>query len=142
FLQWIPIAFLQCPTIKPILQCAIMALALDHKDANTSVVKFFHDFIKGARVQDVNKLAQDTPSFHQRRALTQALLAEQGQNLVNTVIHASVFCLPTYMLSNAADVLYDLVLYDKETLKGWLENALRLLPSQSSSGTITATRSN
>ncbi|GIY76521.1 transportin-3 [Caerostris darwini] len=139
FLQWIPIAFLQCPTIKPILQCAIMALALDHKDANTSVVKFFHDFIKGARVQDVNKLAQDTPSFHQRRALTQALLAEQGQNLVNTVIHASVFCLPTYMLSNAADVLYDLVLYDKETLKGWLENALRLLPSQSSSGTITAT---
>ncbi|GFW55805.1 hypothetical protein TNCV_121891 [Trichonephila clavipes] len=43
------------------------------------------------------------------------------------------------MLSNAADILYDLVLHDKESLKVWLENALRLLPSRSSGGTITAT---
>lgn len=55
FLQWSPIAFLQCATIKPIIQCAIMATTLDHKDANTSVVKFFHDFIKGARTQDGSK---------------------------------------------------------------------------------------
>ncbi|GFU37610.1 transportin-3 [Nephila pilipes] len=145
FLQWTPVAFLQCPTMKPILQCAIMATTLDHKDANTSVVKFFHDLIKGARLQEGGKQAQqDTASFHQRRALTQALLSEQGQNLVNTLIHACVFCLPSYMLSNAADILYDLVLYDKEvglilSLKVWLENALRLLPSRSSGGTITAT---
>ncbi|XP_055932658.1 transportin-3-like [Argiope bruennichi] len=140
FLQWAPVPFLQCPTIKPILQCAILATKLDHKDANTSVVKFFHDFIKGARLQEGSKQAQqDAASFHQRRALTQALLAEQGQNLVNTLMHSCVFCLPSYMLSNAADVFYDLVLYDKEALKIWLENALRLLPSQSSSGTVTAT---
>ncbi|KFM82506.1 Transportin-3, partial [Stegodyphus mimosarum] len=43
------------------------------------------------------------------------------------------------MLSNVADVLYELVLFDKESVKGWLEHTLRLLPSQSSSGTVTAT---
>ncbi|KAG8187901.1 hypothetical protein JTE90_001664 [Oedothorax gibbosus] len=140
FLQWSPIAFLQCATIKPIIQCAIMATTLDHKDANLSVVKFFHDFIKGARLQDGSKQQhQDAATFHQRRALTQALLAEQGQNLVNTLINGCVYCLPTYMLSNAADILYDLVQCDKESLKLWLENALRLLPSRSSSGTVTAT---
>lgn len=37
------------------MQCAILAITLDHKDANTSVVKFFHDLIKGARTQDGNK---------------------------------------------------------------------------------------
>ncbi|XP_054715375.1 transportin-3-like [Uloborus diversus] len=138
FLQWAPLPFLQCSTVKPVLQCAILACTLDHKDANTSVVKFFHDFIKGARVQDGTR-QQDATSFQQRRAVTQSLLNENGQLLVNSLIQASIFCLPSYLLSNVADVLYELVLFDKESMKTWLETTLRLLPSQSSSGTVAAT---
>lgn len=133
FLQRAPVPFLQCDSLKAIIHFALIACTLDHKDANASVMNFFNDLLKGARRQE------DSGDFHQKRALIQGIIAEHGQTLVSALIHACVFCLPTYMLVNVANVLYELTVFDKQALSKWLENALQLLPKQSSGGSVTAT---
>lgn len=45
FIQRAPIEFLQCSALPHIIQCALLACSLDHKEANTSVMKFFYDLI-------------------------------------------------------------------------------------------------
>jgi hypothetical protein len=54
FTQRAPVSFLQCPVIKPLLCCGIAACALDHKDANASVTKFWTEFAKAGREKDVS----------------------------------------------------------------------------------------
>ena len=46
--------FMQCSVIKPIICCAIAALAIDHRDSNASVTKFLSEFAKAAREKDVS----------------------------------------------------------------------------------------
>lgn len=46
YIQRAPIPFLRSPGIPPILECGLLACSLDHKEANTSVMKFFSDLIK------------------------------------------------------------------------------------------------
>lgn len=45
FLQRAPIPLLHSTIIGSIVDCAIMACSLDHRDANSSVMKFFYDFL-------------------------------------------------------------------------------------------------
>lgn len=45
------------------------------------------------------------------------MLAEHGRTLVNNLIHASVFCLHSYMLCDVAMVITELILWDREVYK-------------------------
>lgn len=49
FLQRAPVPLLHSPVIGSIVDCAIMACSLDHRDANSSVMKFFYDFLHSGR---------------------------------------------------------------------------------------------
>jgi transportin-3 len=53
FLQRAPVPFLTGPALKSILDCALMATALDHRDANASVMKFFYDLVHAGRTHSV-----------------------------------------------------------------------------------------
>ena len=54
FIQRSPLTFLQSNMVKSILCCAIAACSLDHKDANSSVMKFITEFIRAATSKDVS----------------------------------------------------------------------------------------
>lgn len=56
FLQRAPIPLLHSPAIRSIVDCAIMACSLDHRDANSSVMKFFYDLLHSGRGYKVNLL--------------------------------------------------------------------------------------
>lgn len=133
FLQKAPVILLQSSVLKAILRCALASCVLDHKDANASVMKFFYDLIKGSR------LREEFPDFHQRHSLIRGILIEHGQSLVSTLIQACVFHLPSYMFPDVADVIFELLHFDKQLLSKWLEEGLKFLPVHSSSGTVTAT---
>lgn len=135
FVQRAPVAFLQCQMAKPILCCAIAACSLDHRDANASVMKFLEDLINCATAQD------HKDDFEVRRSLIEELLRDHGQTLVHSLLNTAVFCLPTYMVSDVADVIYELMLLDRPTFCQWLEITLKALPTESSGGTVTATHS-
>ncbi|KAK7492007.1 hypothetical protein BaRGS_00016671 [Batillaria attramentaria] len=134
FVQRSPLSFLQSAMCKPLLCCAIAACSLDHKDANASVMKFLADFIKCARERE------DRDDFEARSTAVKQLLADHGQALVHATINACVFCLPSYMIPDVAEVLYELMLVDRPTFCVWLETTLKALPTENSGGAVTATR--
>lgn len=133
FLQKAPVAFLTSPSLSSILQCALLATTLNHRDANASVMKFFYDLIHSGRSHE------DREDFSIRQRLVKEILAEHGQRLVSNLIHACVFCLHSYMVNDVADVLVELMDTDREAVSRWLEEAVTLLPNHNSGGSITAT---
>lgn len=49
-----------------------------------------------------------------RQQLVQGILERKGQVLVMTLLHAAVFSLSTYMMSDVADVIVELALISRE----------------------------
>lgn len=56
FLRTSPVQFLHSAMINDILDCALIACSLDHKDANGSVMKFFYDLLHCGRSSEVSLL--------------------------------------------------------------------------------------
>ncbi|XP_040069100.2 transportin-3 isoform X2 [Ixodes scapularis] len=133
FLQRAPLVFLKSTVLTGVLQCSLAACTLDHKEANASVMKFLFDLVHSGRSK------QDASDFAERRSIVGTLLASQGQALVTTLIQSAIFCLPTSLLPDVAETLYEMLQFDRQALGTWLENALKLLPTQSSGGAVTAT---
>ncbi|XP_046388483.1 transportin-3 [Ischnura elegans] len=134
FLQRAPVPFLQSPAITPIVQCALMACTLEHRDANASVMKFFNDLFNCGRCHEKHE------DFELRRSLVHRIIMDSGQVLLNNLIHASVFCLHSYMLSDVADVIMELMLFNRMAFCQWLEVTVKGLPTTNSGGSVTVTQ--
>ncbi|KAL0267137.1 UNVERIFIED_CONTAM: hypothetical protein PYX00_009490 [Menopon gallinae] len=135
FLQRIPTEFLQRPALLGILQCALMACSLDHRDANASIMKFFCDLVfSGKDCTEINDVEKH------RRQLVSAIIQSHGKQLISNLIEASVFSLHSYMLSGVADVLMEVLENDRNAVNQWLEAALKSLPTHNSGGAATATQ--
>ncbi|XP_066594283.1 transportin-3 isoform X2 [Prorops nasuta] len=133
FLQKAPVPFLHSSIIGSIIDCALMACSLDHRDANASVMKFFYDLLHCGRNH------KNQSDYALRRELVQNIIKEKGQTLVMRLLHASVFSLSTYMFSDVADVFIELNLTDRELASKWLEEAIKNMPTQNTGGSVTAT---
>lgn len=133
FLQRAPVPFLNSATISSIVDCALVACSLDHRDANASVMKFFYDLLHSGRN------IENRSDFTIRRQLVQEIVREKGQTLVARLLHAAVFSLSTYMLSDLADVFVELALTSREMVSSWLEEAIKAMPAQNAGGSPTAT---
>lgn len=131
FVQRAPLAFLRSTALPHIVQCALTACSLDHKEANTSVMKFLCDLVNSG------KSGKMQPDFEERKQIVASILSEYGQQLVTNLVHASVFCLHTYMLSEVGDVLVELLDSDREMTNRWLIAALDSLPKETNGGLIT-----
>lgn len=82
---------------------------------------------------------QTRSDFTIRRQLVQDILGEKGQALVMRLLHAAVFSLSTYMMSDVADVIVELALTSRELTSIWLEQAIHQMPRENAVGTPTAT---
>lgn len=133
FLQRAPKSFLQSSSITHIIQCALLACSLDHKEANTSVMKFFCDMI------NTGKTGKDQTDFEERKGMVTRILEEYGQHLITNLVHACIFFLHTYMLSEVADVIVELLEFNREVTSKWLVNTLDTLPKQTNGGVISVT---
>lgn len=133
FLQRAPKQFLQSSALPHIVQCALLACSLDHKEANTSVMKFFCDMI------NTGKTGKNQPDFEERKLMVARVLEEYGQHLSTNLIHSCVFYLHTYMLSEVADVIVELLEFDREVASKWLLASLDNLPKQTNGGVISVT---
>lgn len=133
FLQKTPVNLLQCPAMPSILQCALLACTLDHKEANLSVMKFFGDLIHCGRS------GTKSADFEMRKALIGVIFRDYGQQLVSNLLTACVFYLHTYMLCEVSEVFVELMETDRNAVGQWLENAVKNLPNQNSAGGVHAT---
>ncbi|XP_046738771.1 transportin-3 [Diprion similis] len=133
FLQRAPVAFLHLAVLGNVVECALLACSLDHRDANASVMKFFYDLIHSGRNHE------SQPDFEIRKQLVRGIVNDKGQTLVARLIHASVFSLHSYMLSDVAEVIIELALVDRELVSRWLEEAIKAMPTQNAGGSPTTT---
>ena len=56
FLQRNPSAFLHSAALPAIFDCALQAAALDHRDANASVMQFLTELIHSTRTREVSQV--------------------------------------------------------------------------------------
>lgn len=130
FLQRSPASFLQSLELPSILDCAIQACSLDHRDANSSVMQFLTELIHTARIRE-EKVASEL-----REKLMKNILLPKGPLIIKTLITASVFSLSTCSLPHVGGVLLEFMTVDKQSVAGWLELTLENLPRQSASGCV------
>lgn len=133
FIQRSPVVLIQSPVMSLIIRCALAATTLNHRDANSSVMKFLQDLI---HVATINEHRDD---FELRKNLVHGFLGESGALLVAQLVQACCFYLVPSMLGNVADVLWELRIFDCKTFCQWLEDALMSLPKELPAGAITAT---
>ncbi|KAH8376949.1 hypothetical protein KR093_002325 [Drosophila rubida] len=133
YLDCCPLQLLQSSLITPIFQCALIACSLDHREANSSVMKFF-----------INLLTWGRSSNHRHtecRPLVVELATQHGSALVMNLIQASVFQLHSYMLADVAEVLSELKhVVGTAQMEPFLAHALDALPKKNSGGYVTATQ--
>nr|XP_034984517.1 transportin-3 [Zootoca vivipara] len=133
FIQRSPITLLRSQVILPILQWAIAATTLDHRDANCSVMKFLRDLVHTGVSNDHEE------NFEARKELIAQVMTQLGQQLVSQLLHTSCFCLPPYTLPDVAEVLWEIMQVDRPTFCRWLENSLKGLPKETSGGAVQVT---
>ncbi|KAI9585971.1 transportin-3 [Glossina fuscipes] len=133
FIDCCPLPFLQSALVTPIFQCALLACTLDHREANSSVMKFFCNLLKWGRSNNY-RLSECKP-------LVAEIAQQNGEALVMNLVHASVFCLHSYMLPDVAEVLTELkAVVTSEQMESYLKTALDALPRKNSGGYVTATQ--
>lgn len=130
-LQRLPTAFLRSHCLLPLLQCGLVAVSLDHREANSSVMKFFHEIFdcSGDEVKCGKYLIMIfscccfteffflQPSVNIAKQETVRQIFEKiGELLVHNLLHASIFVLRSSMIPDVADVLYDLLQINTQVL--------------------------
>ncbi|KAM4747695.1 transportin-3 isoform 1-T1 [Rhinophrynus dorsalis] len=133
FVQRCPIILLRSQVVIHVLQWAIAATTLDHRDANCSVMKFLRDLIHTGVSNDHEE------NFEVRKDLIQQVLTQVGQQLISQLLHACCFCLPPYTLPDVAEVIWEVMSFDRPTFCRWLEASLKSLPKETSGGAVTVT---
>lgn len=101
-----------------------------------------------------------------RKQLIGQAMEQHGQQLITQLMHSCCFCLPPYTLPDVAEVLWEVMVFDRpvsinyhawsgvspgvtqmfrvcfsffQTFCRWLENALKGLPKETSGGAVTVT---
>uniref|UniRef100_A0A8C1HUF8 Transportin 3 n=1 Tax=Cyprinus carpio carpio TaxID=630221 RepID=A0A8C1HUF8_CYPCA len=133
FVQRSPVTLLNSSIIVHIIQCAIASTTLDHRDANCSVMKFIRDLIHTGVTND------HEDDFEARKGLIGQVMEQHGQQLVTQLINTCCFCLPPYTLPDVAEVLWEIMVFDRPTFCRWLETALKGLPKETAGGAVTVT---
>uniref|UniRef100_A0A671MWS1 Transportin-3 n=1 Tax=Sinocyclocheilus anshuiensis TaxID=1608454 RepID=A0A671MWS1_9TELE len=133
FVQRSPVTLVNSSIIVHIIQCAIASTTLDHRDANCSVMKFIRDLIHTGVTND------HEDDFEVRKRLIGQVMGQHGQQLVTQLINTCCFCLPPYTLPDVAEVLWEIMVFDRPTFCRWLETALKGLPKETAGGALTVT---
>ena len=124
FLQRASLPYLQSDVVPSILECALLAVNLDHKDANGSVMKFFFDLFHLGRSKE------EREDYDIRSALIHRFRLEYGSRLTDSLLKAAIFYLPTWTYSDIGDIMLELMLLDRSSVCHWLESSLKSLPQE------------
>ncbi|XP_019854788.1 PREDICTED: transportin-3-like [Amphimedon queenslandica] len=116
--QRCPVVFLTSPVSGTALECAKAASLHIHREAFSSVMKFFKDLIHAPF--DINLTEEEQVTV---TTVVNHILTENGQTLTNSLVEGFV-TLQTYMLAESTPVLYELLTNYKDVTMNWLSNAI------------------
>lgn len=131
YLQRTPTEFLQSACVNPIMQCAVLAVMMDHRDANLSVTKYLTSLLSIGRSDEKGPVV---------RQLVCSVVEANVDPLMINLLNGSVFSLQTYMLPDVAEVMLELKLLDTVRFLQSLKVALDALPKKNNNGHVTVTQ--
>ncbi|CAI8023945.1 Transportin-3 [Geodia barretti] len=85
FIQHVPEKFLGSPVAPASIQCALAASVLDHRDAFSSVMKFFRDLLTLGKNDDLIEADK-----MQRQAVVSSFIAEHGPTIMDRKFSKSI----------------------------------------------------
>lgn len=129
FIQRMPLSFLQSQLVTPIIQCASLACTLDHRDANTSVMKFLSNLLAHGKANGDSAI----------QPFVKHIVQLHGEGIIVNLLYASIFYLHSNMLSDVVDVLMEMKIINSETFCDALKKSLTQLPRKNAGGSVTAT---
>uniref|UniRef100_F1KRX1 Transportin-3 n=1 Tax=Ascaris suum TaxID=6253 RepID=F1KRX1_ASCSU len=122
FIQRAPSTFFQEPICENLFECGIVALDVDHTDANRSVTKFFTESIESIiNARKVNYRDAGVEG-------AERLLTRHGAQLVAGCLRAAIFSVTGSLKRDMADVIFTVGKFSQENLSTWLLSALETLP--------------
>eukprot|EP00095_Tigriopus_kingsejongensis_P001756 maker-scaffold183_size276960-snap-gene-1.22 protein:Tk01756 transcript:maker-scaffold183_size276960-snap-gene-1.22-mRNA-1 annotation:"Transportin-3" len=134
FLQRTPVPFLRSNFMASIMECGLLAVYLDHRDANASVMKFYFDLFHAGRSKE------DKEDYVSRLFLIDQIRHDFGAKILEALVRAAVFNLPSYTFHDIGDVVFELMLLERTSVCHWLEAALKTLPLEDANGIVKVTR--
>ncbi|CAK1540804.1 unnamed protein product [Leptosia nina] len=125
YVQRIPVQFVQSGCAVAVVRCAVTAVRLDHRDANCSLMKFLYDLLR---------LTHNDPG-EPLTAQVNTVISEYGEALTYALLEAAVLHLHAYMLSEVAEVMVELLAWQRRHGVDWLASALPKLPRDRAAAT-------
>lgn len=115
FLQKTPEKFLTESMLDSIFNLTIASIRLDHREANLSVTKFLIELIYTSHSANTSKEASQ---------MVASILNNQiGQRLLDSVINCALFHLPSYFVPEMADILWQMLQWNREVQLLYLFNS-------------------
>ncbi|CAG9785869.1 unnamed protein product [Diatraea saccharalis] len=121
FLQRIPLEFLSCAALDEVVACAQLAAALDHREANGSVMRFLHDLAAAANQTRGKRAVSE---------LAAGAVARHGAGLTRALLAAAALALHAPLLADVAEPLLQLLRFQRARHLDWLAPALQQLPAR------------
>jgi len=117
------------PLLHSLLQCAIVGIKIDHKDANRGTLNFLENMVAYGLNLNVNP--NDLNKLSYRESMERSIVAE-GQQLATNLVQALVGNLPAYRIDNSsgsiASILYKLNQLCPSLLMQWVNPAISIVP--------------
>jgi len=126
FVEKCPVEFASHTAFKPLLECAILCLKHQHREANASTCKFIKSVLTcnydGRQGGDASILEQIAATF--------------GYEIINQSLNACLFYIQSYMYPDIAELWWALM-PRKQLFTEWLQESLRNLPANQTYATAT-----
>lgn len=117
--------FLSFSLLGQILELSLASLALEHRDGITSVCKFIVELISAGAGKNTNSSPIVRDQVEQLLTGCMGNDTCYGQKLVNTLMNCALVTLPSFYIPDMADILWNLLTWDKTRSFQWLEKTLQ-----------------
>eukprot|EP00051_Salpingoeca_urceolata_P015056 m.192901 g.192901 ORF g.192901 m.192901 type:complete len:935 (-) comp18277_c0_seq1:107-2911(-) len=128
-LEFQPMLVIRSELTRPIIDCAVASLVLEHRDANDTVTFFLHSIMGCPRVYK-GVVNGDVTEQNVTQAVVD-ILQTSGQAMVHNLVFAAAGGLPTFLVPDVSEVLFDMAYLNRDVVRHWAETSpsMQALPN-------------
>ncbi|CAK9295270.1 unnamed protein product [Gordionus sp. m RMFG-2023] len=126
FVKYLTLPFLKNQYFPHVFKIFISSCYLDHREAHSASMLFLCDFISVCSSDSQD----NSDNQHEKKRFLDTLLNEKGQTIIDSLIKAIVFNLSSQLYPEVADVIYELMVYNKRNVTYWIDSTLHDIQQQ------------
>jgi len=120
--------FTQSSLLTPIVQAALVSLALELENPLTAVLHFLRDFLGYAVGHAPSAMETEVP--REMQTAIRGMISSNGAMLCRLIISGMIFTFPGDCVVDGAGALMTLIEMDPQTSVAWIANSVGMLPPE------------